>query len=47
MKITPALDLTGFSFGIGLKIQNYRFDYSLISLGKIASLHQIGLTIKI
>ncbi len=47
MKITPTLDLTGFSFGIGLKTQNYRFDYALISLGRIASLHQIGLTIKI
>lgn len=47
MKIAPTIDLTGFSFGIGLKVENYRFDYSLISLGKIGSLHQIGLTIKI
>lgn len=47
MKITPTLDLTGFSFGFGLKFKNYRLDYSLISLGRIASLHQIGLTIKI
>ncbi len=47
MKITPTIDLTGFSFGLGLKVKNYRFDYSLISLGKIGSLHQIGLTIKI
>jgi hypothetical protein len=47
MKITPTLDLTGFSFGVGLKIQKYKFDYSLVSLGKIGSLHQIGLTIKI
>ncbi len=47
MKIAPTIDLTGFSFGIGLKIEKYRFDYSLSSLGKIGSLHQIGLTIKI
>lgn len=47
MKIASTLDLTGFSFGIGLKIKNYKFDYALISLGRIASLHQIGLTITI
>ncbi len=47
MKIAPTIDLTGFSFGIGLKIEKYRFDYSLVSLGRIGSLHQIGLTIKI
>ena len=47
MKIAPTLDLTGFSFGLGLKIKNYRFDYSLISLGKIGSLHQISITAKI
>lgn len=47
MKITPTLDLTGFSSGIGIKVQNYRFDYSLISLGRIGVLHQISLTVKI
>jgi len=47
MKIAPTIDLTGFSLGMGLKIDKYRFDYSLTSLGKIGSLHQIGLTIKI
>lgn len=46
MKIAPTLDLTGFSLGIGIKIQKYKFDYSLTSLGKIGSLHQIGLTVK-
>ncbi len=47
MKIAPTLDLTGFSFGLGLKVKNYRFDYSLVSLGKIGSLHQISITAKI
>jgi hypothetical protein len=44
LKINPSVDLTGFSFGLGLKISDYRFDYSLTSLGRIGSLHQISIT---
>lgn len=45
LKIGNSAGLAGFSIGLGLKFENYKFDYAISSLGKIAEFHRISLGI--
>lgn len=44
LKIGSTAGMAGFSFGLGIKISDYSFDYALSSLGSIGSLHRIGIS---
>ncbi len=44
LKIGSTAGMAGFSFGVGINISNYSFDYALSSMGSIGSLHRIGIS---
>jgi hypothetical protein len=44
LKIGSTAGMAGFSFGVGVKISDYIFDYALSSMGSIGSLHRIGIS---
>ncbi|MGC8594000.1 MAG: PorV/PorQ family protein [Candidatus Kryptoniota bacterium] len=44
MKIGVNSGLEGMSFGLGLKVAGYTFDYSFSSWGKIGALHRVNVT---
>jgi len=44
LKIGTTAGLAGFSFGLGIIISEYNFDYALSSMGSIGSLHRIGIS---
>jgi hypothetical protein len=44
LKIGSTAGMAGFSFGVGIKISDYIFDYALSSMGSIGSLHRIGIS---
>jgi len=43
-KIAETSSLGGFSFGMGINISNYNFDYAFSSIGAIGAIHRIGIT---
>jgi len=43
LKIGSAAGLAGYSFGLGVKISSYKFDYAFSSMGSIGALHRIGI----
>lgn len=44
MKIGLSSGLEGMSFGLGLKVAGYTFDYSFSSWGKIGALHRVNIS---
>lgn len=44
LKIGTFSGLAGFNFGIGINIQDYKFNYAYSSFGEVGALHRIGLT---
>jgi len=44
MKIGVSSGLEGMSFGLGLKVAGYTFDYSFSSWGKIGALHRVNVS---
>lgn len=47
LKIGSTTGLAGFSFGLGILISEYNFDYALSSMGSIGSLHRIGISTRL
>ena len=44
LKIGTSTGLAGINAGVGIKISDYLFDYAFSSMGKIGSLHRIGIS---
>ena len=47
LAIGSTTGLTGFSVGLGINVETYRIDYALSSLGNIASLHRISVSMSL
>ena len=43
LKIGSTAGLAGYSFGLGVNISSYKFDYAFSSMGSIGALHRIGI----
>ncbi len=44
LKIGTTAGLAGFSAGLGVTVKEYRFDYSISSLGKVGELHRVSVS---
>jgi hypothetical protein len=45
LKLGTSAGLAGFSFGAGINVDLYKFDYAYTSLGKIGAWHRVNLTL--
>lgn len=43
-KVGASSGLAGFSFGLGVNLSSYKFNYAFSSMGSIGALHRIGVT---
>lgn len=47
LKLGTSSGLAGFSFGLGVNVDLYKFDYAYTSLGKIGAWHRVNLTLSL